>query len=63
MSVHQINEFYIHMEAPEVSIKKVKEFLLKECADFYFDHDGLTVDGFNSESEAVQFENKIKELL
>jgi hypothetical protein len=66
MSVHQINEFFIDIETPDLSnkanVQKAKQFTENNGYDFLLD-DSLIIETFNSESEAKQFEDQVLEIL
>ena len=59
MSVHQINEFYVHLEIPEKHRDAVSKLCLSEAWDHEMNEGDLTVDSFYSESHAIDCENQI----
>ena len=63
MSVHQIDEYYIHVEIPEDKKDVIICKLIDDSMSYNFDNDYLIVDEFTSEHEAESYENDLQELL
>ena len=63
MSVHQIEEYYIHIEIPLDKVHEVITLVDYDEMDHELDNRYLTIDGFTSESDAIEYESKIKDLL
>ena len=67
MSVHQIEQYYIHIEAERFNQERRGEVLyfLRHC-DEPFDFEvteTIVIDGFESQSDAEEFESKLSVFL
>ena len=66
MAVHQIHEFFIHIDESELrnkdNVEKAKAFVENESYDFLVEGD-LTIETFSSESEANQLEIEVLNIL
>ena len=68
MSVYQVEEYYIHIDISEMNtrgrLKTTKYLDDNNCDDYELQTDGnLTVDNFESESDAENIEHGIEALL
>lgn len=66
MTVHQVHEFFIHIEESELTnkqnVEKARQFVENEGYDFELEN-GLTIETLNSEAEANQLEIEVLNIL
>ena len=63
MSVHQVDEFYVHIYLTDAKTDAVRTLSLDNFWDYDIDSNSITVNGFYSEEEAKYCDVMIQDVL
>ena len=63
MSIHQIEEYYVHLDITEDKESAVRSLAIDNRWDYEINGDSITVDGFTSENEAKDCDIMIQDVL
>ena len=63
MSVHQVEEYYVHVDIPANKKEVVDVLAIDQGWDYELNEDSITVDGFESTGDAEQCDDMIHNMI